>query len=381
MSCYLAVLEKYAVFTGRARRREYWYFFLFNILILILLAGIDAAIGAFSPQARIGPLSGLYSLAVLIPGLAVSVRRLHDTNRSGWWILIALVPLVGAVGLLVFLVQDSQTGQNQYGPSPKAGLGTLASKPAQASFTVPSARPTASVESSTPLAANAGTVTHDHQGSHGTAKPQQETAGTIGTHRLFCTKCGVKNPADANFCYSCGGLLFSVGKGSVDAPDSTQLSPYPPISPLTDTQSGNRFPDGKAPLLNAPQRWSPAHALGLVLALFAVFAAGYEGYAFGLKKGRALDSRLVLKIAKVNQDGCVQSEWIGYQEGYVDGGACVSARLPGTAGNMRSWLQAQCNSDTRREIDAKDNAWVNGPNPEADALKKQLKQLHLWHGK
>ncbi|MGH8554125.1 MAG: DUF805 domain-containing protein [Gammaproteobacteria bacterium] len=119
MNWYLDVLKKYAVFGGRARRKEYWYFVLFNILISILLGTIDAVTGSFSPETGLGLLSGLYALAILIPGIAVSVRRLHDSGKSGWWLLIGLVPLVGAIVLLVFMVQDSMPGENQYGLNPK----------------------------------------------------------------------------------------------------------------------------------------------------------------------------------------------------------------------------------------------------------------------
>ena len=119
MNWYLEVLKKYAVFSGRARRKEYWFFVLFNIIISIVLAVIDGVTGSFRPEAGMGLLGGIYTLAVLIPGIAVSVRRLHDTERSGWWLLIALVPLIGAIVLLVFMVQDSKPGQNQYGANPK----------------------------------------------------------------------------------------------------------------------------------------------------------------------------------------------------------------------------------------------------------------------
>ena len=119
MNWYLEVLKKYPVFRGRARREEYWFFVLFNIIISIVLAVIDGVTGSFSPEAGMGLLGGIYTLAVLIPGIAVSVRRLHDTERSGWWLLIALVPLIGAIVLLVFMVQDSKPGQNQYGANPK----------------------------------------------------------------------------------------------------------------------------------------------------------------------------------------------------------------------------------------------------------------------
>ncbi len=119
MNYYMDVLRKYFVFSGRARRKEYWMFFLFNLLATIVLAFIDSAIGMYSTENGIGLLSGVYSLAVLIPSLAVGVRRLHDTGKSGWWLLIALVPFVGSIVLLVFFVLDSDPGSNQYGPNPK----------------------------------------------------------------------------------------------------------------------------------------------------------------------------------------------------------------------------------------------------------------------
>ena len=119
MNWYLQALKNYANFSGRARRKEYWYFFLFNFIVAVVLGFIDGMVGTFSPEAGIGLLGGIYSLAVLIPGVAVSVRRLHDTERSGWWLLIALVPLIGGIVLLVFMVQDSKTGSNKFGENPK----------------------------------------------------------------------------------------------------------------------------------------------------------------------------------------------------------------------------------------------------------------------
>jgi uncharacterized membrane protein YhaH (DUF805 family) len=129
MNWYLQVLKKYADFSGRARRREYWFFVLFNIIISVVLSVCDGVLGTYSAAASIGILSGIYTLAVLIPGIAVAVRRLHDTGRSGWWILIALVPIVGWIVLLVFMLLDSQPGQNAYGLSPKAGEATIANVP------------------------------------------------------------------------------------------------------------------------------------------------------------------------------------------------------------------------------------------------------------
>ena len=119
MNWYIEVLKKYAVFSGRARRKEYWFFVLFNIVIGIILAAIDNATGNLNTNTGMGLLGGIYNLAVLIPGIAVSVRRLHDTDRCGWWLLIGLIPLVGAIVLFVFMVLDSNSGQNQYGENPK----------------------------------------------------------------------------------------------------------------------------------------------------------------------------------------------------------------------------------------------------------------------
>lgn len=114
MDYYLAVLQKYAVFSGRARRAEYWYFLLFHIIVITVLSFLSRIIGFLGVM-----LMGLYSLGVIIPHLAVAVRRLHDTNRSGWFLLVGLVPFVGGIILIVFLAQDSQPGVNQYGPNPK----------------------------------------------------------------------------------------------------------------------------------------------------------------------------------------------------------------------------------------------------------------------
>ncbi|MDP1666809.1 MAG: DUF805 domain-containing protein [Methylobacter sp.] len=119
MNWYLEVLKKYAEFNGRASRQEYWFFMLFNIIISAFFATIDFFSGTFNAETGVGLLSGLYSLAVLIPGIAVTVRRLHDTDRSGWWLLIPLIPVIGGIVLFIFMVQDSTSGDNQYGPNPK----------------------------------------------------------------------------------------------------------------------------------------------------------------------------------------------------------------------------------------------------------------------
>lgn len=108
MNYYIEVLKKYAVFEGRAPRKEYWYFVLFNLAPMFLLAIDDSGI-----------LYGIYALAVLMPSIAVGVRRLHDIGKSGWWLFIALIPIIGSIILIIYLVRDSQPGENQYGPNPK----------------------------------------------------------------------------------------------------------------------------------------------------------------------------------------------------------------------------------------------------------------------
>jgi uncharacterized membrane protein YhaH (DUF805 family) len=114
MNWYINAWKKYAIFSGRAGRQEYWYFVLFNILAYILLSIIAGAIGKIGAS-----LLSLYAVAVFLPGLAASVRRLHDTSRSGWWLLISAIPLVGPIVLLVFLVQESYAIDNQYGAIPR----------------------------------------------------------------------------------------------------------------------------------------------------------------------------------------------------------------------------------------------------------------------
>lgn len=113
MNWYLGCWKKFAEFSGRARRTEYWMFVLFNFLASFAVGIVDGIVGAN------GALVGLYNLAVLIPSLAVGVRRLHDTGRSGWWMLISVIPVIGWIVLLVFLCQDSQPGDNGYGANPK----------------------------------------------------------------------------------------------------------------------------------------------------------------------------------------------------------------------------------------------------------------------
>lgn len=118
---YKKVWSQFADFSGRARRREYWWFSLINMVLLfgmMLLAAYTSP--TEEPSAFWLVVFGVYLLAALIPGLAVTVRRLHDTGKSGWWILINFVPYIGGFILFIFTVLDSEDGPNQYGPNPKA---------------------------------------------------------------------------------------------------------------------------------------------------------------------------------------------------------------------------------------------------------------------
>lgn len=112
MNYFLDALKRYADFTGRARRKEYWMFILFYLIFYIAAMVVDIVLGTFF-------IALIFALAMVIPSIAIAARRLHDTGRSGWWQLIALIPFIGGIILLVFLVLDS-TEDNQYGPNPKA---------------------------------------------------------------------------------------------------------------------------------------------------------------------------------------------------------------------------------------------------------------------
>jgi uncharacterized membrane protein YhaH (DUF805 family) len=119
MNWYLEGLKNYATFSGRARRKEFWLFVLLNFIISVILIGVDLSTGTFSEKTGVGLLGGVYAWAVVLPSLALTVRRLHDTDRSAWWLLILLIPFIGAITLLVYSAQDSMPGQNQYGANPK----------------------------------------------------------------------------------------------------------------------------------------------------------------------------------------------------------------------------------------------------------------------
>jgi uncharacterized membrane protein YhaH (DUF805 family) len=126
MHYYTDAFKKYAEFSGRATRTQYWMFVLWNLVVSIVI-GILAPLIFSENIANI--IGYLYLLAVIIPSLAILARRLHDIDRSGWWILIGFVPLIGAIVLIIFAVLDSTPGTNSYGPNPKGVTAPVAPAP------------------------------------------------------------------------------------------------------------------------------------------------------------------------------------------------------------------------------------------------------------
>jgi len=122
MNWYLKVINDFKDFSGRARRKEYWMFILFNIIFAAVASGLDNVLGLYSYEYGSGPINGIYSLIVLIPSLAVAVRRLHDIGKSGWMLLVVFIPLIGAIWLIVLFAREGDLGPNEYGPNPKEEL-------------------------------------------------------------------------------------------------------------------------------------------------------------------------------------------------------------------------------------------------------------------
>ena len=184
MDWYLMVLRRYAEFDGRSRRSEYWMFVLFNFLAILALAALGGA-GIVISKDYGGILFiplGIYILAATIPGLAVSVRRFHDTGRSGWlllvFMLVGMIPIIGLIGAviqIVFMCQDSDAGTNQYGPSPKyPDLPGVAARTAGFTSMGPG------------------------------AQPQPFTGGNP---LVYCRNCGKQVESGSQFCSGCGTHL------------------------------------------------------------------------------------------------------------------------------------------------------------------------------
>lgn len=113
MEFFIRAYKNYANFNGRDTRQQYWMFYLFYIIVYIVLSVIDSVVGAD------GLLGGIFALATLIPSIAIGTRRLHDIGKSGWWQLILLVPLIGAIILIVFFAKQGMIGDNQFGNDPR----------------------------------------------------------------------------------------------------------------------------------------------------------------------------------------------------------------------------------------------------------------------
>lgn len=120
MDWYLKVLKNYFNFEGRARRKEYWMFVLISLLVSVGLSIVDGVAGLHA-GGGFGMLGAIYSLAILIPSISLGARRLHDLDKSGWWQLILLIPLIGAIVLIVWAATEGQPGSNRFGPDPKLG--------------------------------------------------------------------------------------------------------------------------------------------------------------------------------------------------------------------------------------------------------------------
>lgn len=115
MNLYLEALKKYATFNGRAKRAEYWMFMLISFAVGLFLSIMDSIIGTYGSEFGVGILTSVYILATLIPTISLSIRRLHDINKKGWWILISLIPIFGSFILLFFMVKASVKKNNIYG--------------------------------------------------------------------------------------------------------------------------------------------------------------------------------------------------------------------------------------------------------------------------
>jgi len=115
MEYFMEAMRRYADFNGRIRRKAFWMFILFYVIFSVVCSVIDGILGTMF-------IGAIYTLAMLIPVLSATARRLHDTGRSGWWQLLGLIPLIGGIVVLVFCAQDSHEGENDFGPNPKEGL-------------------------------------------------------------------------------------------------------------------------------------------------------------------------------------------------------------------------------------------------------------------
>ncbi|MDX1348531.1 MAG: DUF805 domain-containing protein [Thiomicrorhabdus chilensis] len=128
MEYFIDALKNYATFSGRASRKQYWMFMLFYIIFYLILTLIDISFGVYDEMMGIGLLTTVYALGLFLPSLAILARRLHDIGRSGWWILLILIPLIGPIVILIFTLLDSQREENAHGVSPKYATNVITSE-------------------------------------------------------------------------------------------------------------------------------------------------------------------------------------------------------------------------------------------------------------
>ena len=195
MQAVSAVFEKYATFSGRARRSEYWYYFLFNVIVGFAMFVITGVVGAIGVYAYF-----IYALAVFIPSLAVLCRRLHDTGTSGVWLLLLFIPVVNLIGLVILfvcLVQDGEADDNKYGPNPKR----RASSPVAEYYGYePQYEPQYTSQYTTQYTTqNEPQDTPQHEADQDESHPE-ETAVTYKS----CSHCGSSQRDNARFCTNCG---------------------------------------------------------------------------------------------------------------------------------------------------------------------------------
>jgi uncharacterized membrane protein YhaH (DUF805 family) len=118
VNSFIECMKRYAVFSGRTSRKVYWSFFFVYLLISIVASALDAIIGKFDMKSGVGPISGIFYLVTFLPSLGAAIRRLHDTNRRGWWVLVLVVPLIGLIVYIVLLARAGDRNANDYGPVP-----------------------------------------------------------------------------------------------------------------------------------------------------------------------------------------------------------------------------------------------------------------------
>lgn len=207
MNWYFSVLKKYAVFSGRARRKEYWMFILFNYLILFLLVLIDFIL-LLNTDLTMPILTVIYSISLVIPSLAVSIRRLHDTNHSGWWMFLNFA-------IFGYAVSEGTTGENRFGPDPKRPS-LVDMKPCPFCYETIKARAIVCKHCGRDIDI-AAVQKIDLENNF----PTKIKPDSIERKNIFCYSCGDLNPINAVNCIGCGKILEKSNQGIIDQKKTT----------------------------------------------------------------------------------------------------------------------------------------------------------------